>query len=160
MDNRERETNTEIDNLLGGIKERDIRFFRIDELKRNVERVERFSNKCAICESLKAEISEMTPQVRKAVEYPGKERRRLDKLESALATHMKKEHGFFPPWHFNYLYSFWGIVAGIAVGAILYLTIQEKQLVVPVFCFAIGLLAGQLLGSSKDRKIRREKKLM
>lgn len=150
----------EIDNNLNGLKDRDIRFFRIDELKRNIERADRFSDECGDCKRLKTEISETAPHIREAVEFPGKERRRLDKLVSSLLAHMRKTHGFFPPWYHNYLWSFWGIVAGIALGAIFYIIIPGKRIEIPAFCFAAGLLIGQLIGGSKDRKIRREKKLM
>lgn len=149
-----------VDNSLNGLKERDIRFFRIDELKRNIERTNRFSDECDDCKKLEIEISETIPHIREAVEFPGKERRRLDKLVSSLSAHMRKSHGFYPPWYFNYLWSFWGIVAGIAIGAILYFVIPGKRIEIAALCFAIGLLTGQIIGGSKDRKIRRENRLM
>jgi hypothetical protein len=39
---------------------------------------------------------------------------------------MMKSHRFYPPWYFNYLYSFYGIMAGSLAGLFLVLAIPGK----------------------------------
>ena len=47
---------------LKDIKERDIRFFRIDEFKRNIRRTETFSKSCPFCQKQKINITEVAGQ--------------------------------------------------------------------------------------------------
>jgi len=53
MENWATKTNQTIDSKLEGIKDKDLRFYRIDELKRNIERVETFSKSCPYCKKKK-----------------------------------------------------------------------------------------------------------
>ena len=150
----------EIDQKLEGTREKDLRFFRIDELQRNIERVGRFSGSCSECKRMKSEIESNLPHIREAVEVPGKDRRNLDRLISRLARHIMKAHHFYPPWHHNYLYSFYGLVIGSMAGAsIMYMTPGQRWEILAAG-FSFGLIIGQLIGGKKDRSIRNEHKLM
>lgn len=154
------ELSKEIKLNLKNTNEKDLRFFRIDELIRNINRVDEFSNKCPDCNRKKTEITSIANTIEIAVNNPGKKRREYDKFINNLSKHMQKEHGYFAPYYFSYLYSFYGTIAGVVLGFIIYIFFPQNNWA----SFAIGLAAGIVLGYfkglGKDNKIRREKKIM
>ena len=120
MENWAEQINSRIDINLKKSREKDLRFFRIDEFKRNVTRVGEFSASCSICNKTKIDIAESSETITEAVNVPGHARREFDRLISRLSKHMRKEHGFYPPYYYSYTYSFIGIVFGLVIGFILY----------------------------------------
>ena len=92
MESWSTETIAKIDSKLEGVKEKDIRFFRIDEFKRNIKRVDEFSAKCSVCKQHKTEINAIVEHIEEAVKVPGKSRRTFASYISRLAKHMQKEH--------------------------------------------------------------------
>jgi len=149
-----------LDEKLKNTKQRDIRFYRIEEFKRNIERVGDFSEHCSFCEKEKSNISEIMEKMEEAIHVPGKARREYDRLISRLASHMQKEHGFYTPYHFSYLYSFFGMVAGLLLGYLLMKTIPAHGNALVSAGFVAGLATGYFWGNSKDKKVRSSKKLM
>ena len=153
-------TNNIIDSKLQGTKEKDLKFYRIDELKRNIERVDSFSKSCPYCQKQKIDISTVVNSIEEAVHVPGRTRREYDRLISRLSMHMQKEHGFYTPYHFVYLYSFFGMVAGLLLGYLLLKLFPSFDWVMLAIGFSAGLIIGYVWGGIKDNKIREEKKLM
>lgn len=151
---------TQIDTKLDGVNEKDLRFFRIDEFKRNTARVDSYSSTCPHCSKEKQNIQEAVKTLDIAINKVSKNRRKYDKLISRLSKHMQKEHGFYTPYYFTYLISFFGIVAGSILGYFLMQVNIEHKL--ELFCvgFSIGLLPTYIIGHLKDKKIRSQKKLM
>ena len=145
---------------LAGTREKDLRFFRIEELRRNIRRVAEYSNHCSGCMHIKPEIAAALKHVNEAVNVPGQYRRELDRLISRLARHMMKAHAFYPPFHFNYLYSFYGIAAGSLAGLLIAVLLPGRPWEIGAAGFVSGLIAGQIAGGRKDRKVRRENRLM
>jgi hypothetical protein len=145
---------------LTGTREKDMRFFRIDELRRNIRRIDEFAHNCDICRQFKGETNASMLHVNEAVNVPGQYRRELDRLVARLARHMLKDHQFYPPWHFNYLYSFYGIAAGSLAGFLVVIAIPSRPWELMAAGFVTGIIVGQLLGGSKDRKIRGDERLM
>ena len=160
MENWAEEIKSILDEKLEGIKEKEIRFYRIDEFKRNTERVDSFSKSCAYCQKQKINISDISRKIDDAVNVPGKTRRTYDRLISSLSKHMQKEHGFYPPYYFSYMYSFLGIVIGLIAGYFLMKLFPHIRIEMFSIGFVAGLLPGYILGSVKDSKIRSGKKLM
>ncbi len=151
---------SKIDSSLAGTKERDLRFFRVDEFKRNIQRVDEFSAHCPFCQKQKQEIAECVEKIEEAINFPGQPRRNYDRLISRLSNHMQKEHGFFTPYYFSYLFSFFGMVAGIVLGYILQKIVPAYNWEMLIIGFSIGLITGYFWGTAKDNKIRSEKRLM
>ena len=160
MGNWSEEKTTLLDKNLKDTKKRDIRFFRIEEFKRNIKRVEEFSNSCPYCQKQKTDISKAVDQIDKAVNTPGKERRNYDRLISRLARHMEKEHGFYAPYYFTYLYSFFGMVFGLVFGYLLLKLLSQYNWAMLSLGFVVGLIAGYIWGTAKDNKIRSDKMIM
>lgn len=151
---------TQIDTKLEGVDEKHIRFFRIDEFKRNVSRVDSFSSSCPTCKENMARIEKTVENIDEAVNKLGKKRRDYDKLISRLSKHIRKEHGFYAPYYFTYIYSFFAFVAGAILG---YLLMQLNPAIkLELFClgFIIALLPIYTIGHIKDTKIRSKKRLM
>lgn len=151
----------EMEQRLSGTREKDMRFFRIDELRRNIKRIDNYTPDCDICRNLKNETEIVLAHVNEAVNVPGSHRRELDRLMARLARHMMKVHSFYPPYYFNYLYTTYGLFAGLVVAMLVFFLFLFKysELIAAIF-FVAGLLIGQILGGKKDRRIRSDQKLM
>ena len=150
----------QIDNNLKAIKEKDLRFYRIDEFKRNISRVDTFSETCSACKNEMVNISEIVNNIEEAVNVPGNKRREYDRLISRLSKHIQKEHGFYPPYYFTYFYSFWGILSGLFFGYLLFKITADNNYVWVSLGFFIGIITGYVWGHLKDKKLRKSKMLM
>lgn len=151
---------TTIDEKLKNAKPADLRFFRVDEFKRNVERTGTFSGKCPVCTRQQTDIRLVAGRIEKAISNPGKDRRDYDRLIDRLARHMQKEHGYHTPFHFTYRYSFYGMLAGIIAGLLLMLLFSDNNWTFVSAGFSAGLLLSYIIGNRKDQKIREKKMLM
>jgi len=160
MENWAEEINSKIDKNLEKSREKDLRFFRIDEFKRNVIRIGEHANTCWFCKKQQIDIVTTVDTIQEAVEVPGNSRREFDRLISRLSKHMRKEHGFYPPYYFSYLYSFFGIFSGLAVGFILYNMFPVYGEAALAACIMVGIITAYFTGTRKDNKIRRAKKIM
>lgn len=144
---------------LKGAAHRDLRFFRIEEYLRNAERIDGFAGNCRECYSFRSEMDKQKEDVARAVEYPGKERRKLDGLQSKINDHMRKTHGFFPPYYHTYMQSVYWTVGLMFVAFLLTLIFPEVDKVVFYSpAFVIGVITGQVVGGRKDSKIRDSQK--
>jgi hypothetical protein len=65
---------------LDGIRDKDLRFFRTDELKRNISRVAHFSASCVECRKSRLSVEAALAHLNEAVNVPGPYRRELDRL--------------------------------------------------------------------------------
>ena len=160
MGNWAEETNQKIDSSLKDVKDKDIRFFRIDEFKRNIIRTGNFSSKCGYCQKQKIDINESVANIFEAIQEPGKSRRAYDRLISRLSIHMRKEHGYYPPFYFSYLLAFFGLLAGLLSGFILSLLFPGLKEVMYSIAFVVFIVTSYIFGSIKDRKIRTKNRIM
>jgi len=150
----------QIDNQLENARDKDILFFRIKEFKRNIERVDEFSGKCPDCKKEMINIAEAAKTIEEAVNTPGRKRREYDRLIDRLSKHMRKEHGFFTPYYFSYVYALYGTIAGIVLGLILSQIIPAYKIELFAVGVSIGLVVSYFMGNIKDKKVRADKKLM
>ncbi len=151
---------SKIDVNLEKSREKDIRFFRIEEFKRNILRVDDFSNSCPFCLKQKIDIAEISAKIEEAVEVPGNTRREYDRFISRLGKHMQKEHGFYAPFYFSYLYAFVGILTALVVGFMLFKLFPEHGEALFSTCIVIGIITAYFAGARKDNQIRTAKKIM
>lgn len=141
-------------------REKDLMFFWVDEFKRNINRIDDFSGSCSFCQKNKIDVTEQVETISEAIEVPGKSRREYDSLISRLARHMQKEHGFYAPFHFSYLYAFVGILTGSITGFILYKLFPVDGEILFLICLATGIIVAYITGNRKDSQIRTAKKIM
>ncbi|RKD92740.1 hypothetical protein [Mangrovibacterium diazotrophicum] len=146
---------------LQGAKERDLRFFRVEEYLRNAERIDGFAPKCRECYSYRNEMEKMADDVVTAVQTPGKERRELDRIQSGVNDHMRKAHGFYPPYYHTYTQSaYWTLGFMLAAFMLTFAFPSIEKVVFYSPAFAIGVVTGQIIGGRKDRKIRDSEKIL
>jgi len=150
----------EIDRKLEQTRDKDKLFFRIAEFKRNITRVDEFSASCSTCQNEMMHISEAVDSIDVAIETPGQKRREYDRLISRLSRHMQKEHGFYAPFHFSYVYALYGLLAGLALSLLLYLLFPHYWLEMFAIGLSTGIVVSYILGAIRDKKVRAEKKLM
>lgn len=146
---------------LKGVKDRDLRFFRVEEFLRMAERADNFAPNCRECYSFRLEIEKQKAAIVKAVTVPGKERRDFDRLQTKMSAHMKRTHGFYPPFYFTYLHSLiWtlGMVTIAFLVSFLFADAEMWMFLAPAF--AVGVVVGQVIGGKKDRHIRDAEKIL
>jgi len=151
---------TDIDQKLENVREQDLRFFRIEEFKRNVARVDDFAKSCPDCKRMQSDIDDVVQSIDEAVKTPGRKRRAYDRTISRLSKHIQKEHGFYPPYYFSYVYALIGLIGGAVLGYFLFAIKPELKIEMFSIGIAVGLVSTYILGTGKDKKIRSEKKLM
>jgi len=146
---------------LQGAKAGDLRFFRIEEYFRNAERVDNLAAHCRDCQSFRHEMDSTADQIGKAVAHPGHERRQLDDLQAKLNDHLRKSHGFYPPYYHTYMQSiYWtvGLMALAFIFTLLFPLLDKAIFYSPAF--AVGVVTGQIIGGRRDRKIRESDKIL
>jgi hypothetical protein len=146
---------------LKGHKRSDLRFFRIDEYLRMAEKIDALAPLCRECHSFRFEMEKQRDSLVKAVSEPGRERRELDRLQSRMSDHMRKQHGFFPAYYFTYRYSFFLTLFLLGVAFLVYLFSPATDVwyfFAPAF--ATGVITGQVIGGKKDRRIRETNKIL
>ncbi|WP_340111129.1 hypothetical protein [Maribellus mangrovi] len=149
-----------IDSKLESARDKDILFFRIKEFKRNIERVDEFSISCPDCKRRMIDIAEVVESIDVAVDVPGRKRREYDRLISRLSNHMRKVHGFYAPYYYSYLYALYGVIGGTALGLLLLWLQPSYKLEMFGIGISAGLIISYIAGSTRDKKIRSDKKLM
>lgn len=151
----------QISDQLKGTREKDLRFFRIEEYLRMAKRVEAFASSCRACNSFKYEIEKTAGTVGKAVTSPGRSRKMYDHLLGKLSKHMQKQHGFYPPFYFTYLLSvLYALIASLSAFVLRFLFSETDKWLFIIPAFILGLVSGNLRGAKKDSKIRSSKKLL
>lgn len=139
----------------------DLRFFRMEEFFRNAERIGCQAESCRDCEQLRHELEQTKNEVGRAVLEPGPERRRLDDLQSRINDHLRKSHGFYPPYYHAYMQSIYWTLSLMATAFVLtfiFPSIDKAVFYSPAF--AIGVVVGQIIGGKRDRKIRESNKIL
>ena len=152
---------SDIEEKLAGTEERKLRFFRLEELKRNIIRLGKYGAECEICPQFIPETESLTSHICEAVNVPGNERRELDRLIFRLSHHMIRHHGYYPAYYFGFRYSILGIFAGMVAGFLLSKVISTgNEMLLPMAGLVTGLFTGQILGRIRDKKVRDSGKVM
>lgn len=148
------------DNIQKGkanLTEKDIRFFHVERLQRIAGHIEGNSSDCAYCLKMKIPVLELSANLNLYIHGSIKDRVYHEEIFDRAVTHLKVSHGIYPSFHFNYLYSFIGFIAGLGFGiAIYFLFIGLIELKLILVLALVGLLAGQIAGRKKDNIVRRE----
>lgn len=146
---------------LKGHKRSDLRFFRIDEYLNMAEKADALAATCSECHAFRLEMDQPRDWLAKAVGEPGRERRALDRLQSRMSDHMRRQHGFFPACYFTYRYSFFLTVCLLGLASLAYLLFPAADVwyfLAPAF--VAGVISGQVVGGKKDRLIRKTNKIL
>ncbi|MFV0521623.1 MAG: hypothetical protein ACK5MI_04200 [Mangrovibacterium sp.] len=159
MNNWYKDFETRILEHIKDCKGSDLRFFRIEEYLRNAERIDKMADRCKICASIREKIDNECDNIKKAIDEPGKERKKLDDIQSELINHMKKEHGFYPPMYHTYMQSIYWLVGFMFIAFIctkIFSSIPGVAFYSPAFI--IGVTIGQIKGGKMDKNVIKSNK--
>lgn len=153
------EFNENIQKAKVNLSEKDIKFFHVERLIKIAEHIENNSNGCADCLRMKMPVLELSANLNRYIHGNYRDRTYFERIFDLALKHMKVSHGLYPPFHFNYLYTFIGFLAGSVCGTLIYLLFKgNAELKLISILALIGLLAGQIAGRKKDNIVRMQGK--
>lgn len=145
--------NTKIDEQQEKLYRTDYKFFKLDTLEKVSVKVDEFSDSCEHCKSLKQEIESLVDKIPELINGSPGDRQFFEKKNSSFMKHLKKTHGIVQPSYYLSVYTFIGIMAGLAIGgAVSYITDYQYFTLGLMLGFSIGILTGRIYGKILDQK--------
>lgn len=140
-----------------GISEKDLRFFHVERLTRVAGHLDKNSNVCSECMKLQEPLIELSGNLKNYIHGGIRERKYFERIFEKAVSHLRKNHRLYPPFYFNYLYSFIGFLSGIAAGSVIYFIFTQFVGLQLILILGLsGLFAGQVKGRRKDNQVRKE----
>jgi len=147
------------------IKPKEVRFYNLGSFITIAQRIGEFSGSCKECENSKADILEISQTIDTYLNTSNQTRKAFEQKRDSFANHLKKTHNLVKQNIYAPTYAF----AGLLIGSILGYGIAKTMLlfndynndlvrVSILIGWAIGLIAGRILGVQKDNKIKKEKR--
>jgi len=140
------------------ISVRDYRFYQIEKLKRLAAILDKQSS-CLDCKYDKKELEDIVDDLDRLINKSGVNRSEYEKRVEKLLKHLKDEHQIYQAHHFTYTYSaifsLVGVVFGLLVSYGMFFSFNPTTF---FLCTGVGLTAGNILGSKKDKMCKREGK--
>ncbi len=138
------------------VKDKDFVYFHLDKLYRVAQRCNDRKKSCKICKDSLHTISNISATYPKAINGTLSDRKGLEVEIMKIENHLAKKHQIRPWRYYTSLYSVLGILIGIGLGLLIWLLFQEISTKYFLAAgFTLGLIVGQVLGSRKDWKNRR-----
>jgi len=139
----------------------DFKFFQVETFLKAAKKADSFSNKCDVCQTHKERAEEMADNLENYLKGDFKLRKDYEKQLDKITKHLKKEHKIYPEQYFISLYSLFGVLGGVGVGALIaYLTIPGFINQSMLFGFVGGLIIGRIFGKRKDNTQKLENKVL
>ncbi len=146
------------------ISGREYKLFHIDRLLRSGKRIDDFSTTCKKCTDFKSELDSISQNPSDYISGTNIKRKKFENLSSQIFSHLRKDHMIIPHSYFVAVYSFAGMLLGVVLGfmaGIIYKYffspgnpgLIKNAILIGWFT---GLVAGQILGNKKDKKVRKE----
>lgn len=130
----------------------DFKFYQVDTFLKIAKKTDQFSGQCSTCKGFKSEQEELAENLFEYLKGDVKSRRNYEKKLDIMNSHLRKEHNIRPKQFYISLYSFLGVVGGLALGAaVAYLTIPGFIKQSLLFGFVSGLFIGRVWGKIKDK---------
>ncbi len=140
-----------------GLSEKDMRFFHVERLVRVAGHLHHNSETCMDCCKLKEPVFELSGNLQKYIHGSTRDRKYFERIFDMAVSHLRVTHRLFPPFYYNYLYSFIGFFSGLAAGGALYFGFSEVTGIKIILILALaGLVTGQVTGRKKDNLVRTE----
>ena len=146
--------NTNIDNQIDNhISVKDYRFYQIEKLKRIAALLDKDKNiNCLDCKHGKIELEKIVDELDRLINKSGVNRREYEKRVEKLIKHLKDEHQIYQAHHFTYTYSGIYTLVGVVFGLLLsYGIFYAFNPRIFFMCAGVGMVAGNVLGSKKDK---------
>ena len=131
----------------------DFKFYQVDSFLKIAKKTDQYAADCKACSGFKEEAEDLAENLFEYLKGDVKSRRNYEKKLDVMNRHLRKEHKIYPKQFFISLYSFLGVVGGLAFGAaVAYLTIPGFLQQSLLFGFVAGLIIGRVWGKMKDKK--------
>ncbi len=152
-----KQLNDEIELKKEEVFKRDYKFFKIDRLERINERIDIFSDNCEECRNFKTELEDIVSKLPDYINGSPGMRSEYEKRSDKIVNHLKQKHGLIPEQYYSSVWSLIGLVSGILFfGGAAYF-FQPGFVKWGLFTgFTIGIIAGRIYGSRKDKMKKSE----
>ena len=132
---------------------------KISFLKRLLEESEKHSTSCSECKQNLPELEKLIDQIPMLDQID--HRAPYEKKFNATRKHFHKKHNFIPPYYHSTRWSIVGILTGGIIATIVSFYLNSKIELDPLLAgSALGLIAGYIVGSSKEVSYRKSKKII
>ena len=139
----------------------DFKFFQVETFLRAAKKADSLSEKCDTCKIHKETSEEIADNLQNYLKGDFKSRKDYEKKLTTITKHLRKGHQIYPEQYFISLYSLFGILGGLAFGAVIaYLTIPGFIKQAMLFGFVGGLLIGRILGKRKEKLNKLNNKIL
>ncbi len=134
----------------------DFKFYQVESFLRIAKKVDQFAPECKTCSNYKIDSEELTENLFDYLKGDVNSRRNYENKLDVMNKHLRKEHSIYPKQYFISLYSFFGLVSGLLLGALIaFATIPGFLKQSLLFGFVVGLFVGRIWGKIKDKKLIR-----
>ncbi len=138
---------------------RDFHFFRIDRLQHIAKKTDELAELCPQCKDNKQLLTDLSKELSIIVNSTGKKRREYEQAVDGIIKHLRTDHQLVPAKYYQYTYSWIGFITGLVCGLITAIFIERNYLKFIILAsIAIGIIAGNITGSRKDAKLRKQNK--
>lgn len=135
--------------------EKDYKYFHIDRLIKVSEHLDKYSSSCRECLKMKEPIFDLSENLSQHINGKVSDRAHFENIFDEAVTHLKRFHNLYPPFYFNYLYTFFGFAAGMLFGSLVYFLLPDNPVPKLILIMAlVGMFIGQVIGRKKDNKVR------
>jgi hypothetical protein len=147
-----------VESLSEGFSLSKYNFLKISYLLKLIEESDHFSTQCKTCAENKKILANMVEEIPFLDDI--EHRQPYEKQFNQIRRHFHREHGFIPPYRFSATYSLIGILAGTLSATLVSFVFGGFNIDVFLAGAVIGLIAGYFLGSAKELKYRKSKKMI
>ena len=148
-ENFENDIKTQIE----GVKRLDVGYINVRLLNNTAKKIDKFYDNCKSCKRYKSDYNSLLPNLVEKV----KESSFRDEYENKLievVKHLEKKHKILPKSYFASLYTFFGILTGLALGILIAYFINKDTILTGLFWGGFGgIIIGRLFGLSKDKRL-------
>lgn len=142
------------------VHKNDQAFYQFNRFEEIIGRLDEFAENCAECRDLQTEMTAYLPKVSEWINGGAKGKRQYEKLQEKQLKHLKEAHGIYPYSYHVSRYSFIGILAGLVAG-FAFASIFTQYFHPMWISFTIaGMIISNIIGTRKDMKLRRLKKVI
>ncbi len=148
-ENFENDINVQIE----GVKRLEVGYINMRLLNNTAKKIDEFAHNCTVCKQYKSDYNELLPELVKRIEESNFRNKYEQKLVE-VSKHLKKSHSIMPKKYYASLYTFIGILIGLAVSyGITYSFYPNLILIALLYGTFTGLIIGRIIGLLKDKKL-------
>jgi hypothetical protein len=132
---------------------------KINYLVKIITDSDKYSKNCTICQHNLQTISQMVEQIPQLdnIEY----RQPYEKEFNLIRKHFHSAHGYIAPLYYTSRWTVALIVAGLLIAAIVsYILVNKIFIDIMLLGFITGLASGYTIGTIKEKKYRKAKKII